>query len=238
MNGSSRSNGSVSGEPDARGDSWSRLALIAANLLPLAGVVLMDWDLLSVLLLYWLETFVICSLAVLRALHHSGGSALGVVLVFLLAFVTLSAGHLAVLVVLAEALGQTDASMPDLSAAADAPLFSALKIIYLGGLEWIADERPGLLLYALPSLLLSRLIGCWPGPGLKADRRLDSAQTILRQALGRVVVLHLALLTGSAMIAALQAGDLLPVLALLILFKLGFDLRDHRQAERAARPAV
>jgi hypothetical protein len=238
MNGTSRSNESVPGQPDGRGDYWSRLALIAANLLPLAGVVLMDWDLLSVLLLYWLEAIVICSLAVLRALYHSGWSALGVVLVFVLAFVTLSAGHLAVLVVLAEALGQAGSSMPDLSAAADVSLFSALRILYLGGLEWIADERSGLLFYALPALALSQMIGCWPGPRITADRRLDSAQTILRQALERVIVLHLALLGGSAVVAALQAGDLLPVLALLILFKLVFDLRDHRQAERVARPAV
>ena len=225
---------SAKADPLSRGHQWSRLALIAANLVPLVGVIFLDWDLLSILLLYWLETLLVFGLALMRAIKHSGGAALGVSVLYLLVFVVLSAAHMTVLVVLAEAVGQTDGSVPNLNQAADAPLFSALKMIYLGGLEWIARERPELLLYALPAQVLSQLIGCWPGPTLAADRTLVSAQAILRQALGRVVILHMALLLGSVVIAAMQARDLLPILALLILFKLGFDVRGHWQAERTA----
>jgi hypothetical protein len=207
---------------------WSRLTLIAANLVPLVGVLFLDWDLLSILLLYWLETLLICALNLLRALNHPAGTTLGSALVFLLVFVVLNAAHLAVLISLAGALGVADEAIPNLSALADAPLFSALEGLYSGALGWIIRDRPELLIYGLPALALGQLLALRERSVLSADRHLDSADTVLRQALGRIIALHLALLLGSVAIAMLQADTLLPVLALLILLKLMFDLQSHR----------
>ena len=44
----------------------SSLVLILANLIPLAGVVLFQWDVLAILLLYWAESVIIGVLNVLR----------------------------------------------------------------------------------------------------------------------------------------------------------------------------
>lgn len=44
----------------------SSLVLILANLIPLAGVFLFQWDLLAILLLYWAESVIIGVLNVVR----------------------------------------------------------------------------------------------------------------------------------------------------------------------------
>lgn len=211
---------------------WSRLGLVAANLMPILGVLFLGWDLLSVLLLYWLENLMLCGLALLRIFSRFGLAAIGTALTFLLIFIVLAASHMAVIVVLAEALGQAGANAPDVSQAADAPLFSALGMIYQGGLSWILLERPQLLFVALPALLASQVFSHWQGPMLAADQLSTSAVGLARHALSHVIVLHIALLLGTAVIAALRVFDLLPVLVLLVLFKLWFDLRSHQEAER------
>lgn len=209
-----------------------QLLLIAANLVPIVGVLFLGWDLLSILLLYWLETLLICILAVLRVLRQSGVRALGGVLVFLLIFLCIGAAHMAVLLVLAEALGETGTAIPNLSAVADAPLFAALQKLYFGSLEWIALDRPELLQYGLPAIAIGQIIGLWPEAKLADDRGPVSDQAILRQTLVRVISLHLALLFGSAVIVALHVDALFPVLALLVFLKLLFDLRSHDRSRQ------
>lgn len=54
----------------------STLVLILANLIPVAGVVLLQWDVLAILLLYWAESVVIGVLNVLRMLTCSGSNLL------------------------------------------------------------------------------------------------------------------------------------------------------------------
>ncbi|MEN1728239.1 MAG: DUF6498-containing protein [Pseudomonadota bacterium] len=214
---------------------WAIAALIVTNLIPLFGVLLLEWDLLSVLLIYWLETLLVCGLTLLRLLLCGGIRALGSMVLFLMAFVSLSAAHMAVIATLADALNPSEL-VPDLSAAANVTLFEALGVLYGGGLAWIGAERPVLLTLVLPALFIGQLVAYWRGPVRRLDQRQSTAQSIMGRALGRVVISHVALLLGSAVIVALGFMDLLPVLALLILFKLLFELRMHRQAEHEAQP--
>lgn len=48
--------------------------LIAANLLPVAGVLLFEWDVSTILLLYWLETVVIGAVNIPKMWMCTGGS--------------------------------------------------------------------------------------------------------------------------------------------------------------------
>jgi hypothetical protein len=45
---------------------WSEFALVAANLVPLAGVLMLGWDLKSIMVLYWAETAAIGIFTVLK----------------------------------------------------------------------------------------------------------------------------------------------------------------------------
>ena len=76
------------------------LALVAANLLPLVGVLLFGWDVASLLFLYWLESGVVGFFNVLRMAQAKGPASLAkVVLIpfFLLHFGLFMGGHLALL---------------------------------------------------------------------------------------------------------------------------------------------
>jgi len=211
-----------------KGHGASLLVLILANLVPLIGVVFFAWDLLSVLLLYWLESLFIAGLGVFQALARRGVRALGSVLLFILVVISLGAAHLAALVVLAQAAGVDERSMPDLSSVSTRGLLDALGAIYAGGLGWIILKRPELLAYGLPALVISRLIQAGQARrSAPPDRGIEGPDP-LRQALRRVIVLQLALLLGSALMVWLQAEDMLAILVLLIVFKLLFDISSWR----------
>ena len=46
--------------------------LVAVNLIPIAGVLWLDWDLASIIILYWLENLVIGFYTLLKMLHLQG----------------------------------------------------------------------------------------------------------------------------------------------------------------------
>lgn len=213
----------------------SLAVMLLANLLPLAGVLWFGWDLLSVLLLYWLENLLFALVAVVRMLRVGGLAALGTVLLLTLVFAALAAVQLEIIAVLARAVGLPVPQALDPAAVADAPLFTALQGIYLAGLQWIIEDRPDLLLTAFPALLLSHLVELLTGPDRSADRVRTTPVAVMRAALGHVAVMHLALLAGATVLALLRAATLTPVLAALVLLKLLLELRVHRRASHLAQ---
>lgn len=202
-------------DPDSR--RRGRLTLLLANSIPLVGVLGFGWDLISLLLLYWMESLVVALIASVRIALAPGRMAVGGLLLFALAFIVLAAAHLVVIVVLADAVGIPTPDALNPAAFADAPLFTALAGIYRGGLGWIVADYPGLLVSAFPALGIARLYGIKARPG--------SASSALRTALLRWIVLHLAVLFGAAAMAALQVQDLVLVLAALVALKTMIDLR-------------
>ncbi|MCA1804108.1 MAG: DUF6498-containing protein [Xanthomonadaceae bacterium] len=44
--------------------------LVAVNLIPIVGVLWLDWDLASIIILYWLENLVIGFYTILKMLHR------------------------------------------------------------------------------------------------------------------------------------------------------------------------
>ena len=54
----------------------SSLVLILANLVPVIGVLLLEWDVLSLLLLYWTESVVIGVMNVARIFASDSGDVL------------------------------------------------------------------------------------------------------------------------------------------------------------------
>ena len=201
--------------PDSR--RRRRLLLLLANSIPLVGVLAFGWDLVSLLLLYWMESLVVAVIASVRIAVAPGRKAVGRSLLFAFAFVVLAAAHLVVIAVLADAVDMPTPEALNPAVIADMPLFTALAGIYRGGLGWIVADYPGLLVSAFPALGIAQLYGMKARPG--------SAYSALRTALLRWVVLHLAVLFGAAAMAALQVQDLVLVLAALVVLKTTIDLR-------------
>src|SRR5688572_2147822 len=72
----------------------SVIVLILANLVPLAGVIFWGWDLLDLMILYWMETGIIGFYAIIQMAIASRWGALFTVPFFVVHFGGFMAGHL------------------------------------------------------------------------------------------------------------------------------------------------
>lgn len=78
----------------------SLLVLLAANVIPLVGVVALGWDLGLILLLYWAESAVILAFSLLKLALTAGKAAFALVPFFLVHAGMFMGGHLLFLLVL------------------------------------------------------------------------------------------------------------------------------------------
>lgn len=192
--------------------------LVLANLLPLAGVLLLRWDVATILVAYWLENGIVGILAVPRmalAARASGSMAQLPVRAIFFAF------HYGIFwfvhgVFVLLLTGTIAASILD-------PVGFAVA-------------EPGILLIAA-ALLLSHLASFLLNyVGRREYERTSlNAQQLLPY--GRVFVLHLTVLLGGFGVIAL--GQPVALVVLLVVFKTIVDILFHVwEHRRAARPAT
>lgn len=192
----------------------STAALVLANLVPLAGVLLGLWSVAEIMLLFWAENVVIGLFQVAR---------MGTVLVLRRAF------GLAVLIPFF---------------AVHYGIFTAVHGMFVvtlfappgtDGLEGAAAllASPAGLLWPLLGLLASHALSFavnFLGGG--EWRRLDGTK-LMTQPYGRVVVLHLVIIAGGAI--TLSLGEPIGALVLLVLLKIAVDVVVHRREHAAPR---
>jgi hypothetical protein len=186
--------------------------LVAANLVPLAGVLFWDWNVFALILLFWMENVVVGALFALRMLcADPADAALRAGKLFLVPFFCFHYGmftavHGTFVFLLFSSGGYPVDGLqllgPALRAAADYDLWlpiGALAASHLFSFAWNYLYRG-----EFRRVRLSRL---------------------MVQPYGRVAVLHIAIIFGG--IAAMALGS--PVWALLVLLalKIGLDLKAH-----------
>jgi hypothetical protein len=210
-------------------------ALLAANLLPLAGVVWFGWSVFEVLLVYWLESGVIGLLNVPKILLATGSGSTNVTF-------RINGRPL-------------DVSPPD---DVDPDAGPRLYLANLGaagffcvhyGIFWVVHGV--FVLYALPGYagvspgadLAAVALGgvamaashggslVWNFVGRDEYRDVSPGQQ-MAQPYRRVVVLHLTIVLGAFAVAS--SGSPFVLVTLLVVLKVGFDvvahLREHRRA--------
>jgi hypothetical protein len=198
--------------------------LVAANLVPLAGVLLWDWRVGDVVILYWMENLVIGAFNVLRILlARPRGSRLAGVAgkVFLAGFFTVHYG------MFCYGHGVFLAFMFPLPGADGRPL--GIDAVVLDMLR-----EPGLLA-AVAALIASHgysFVRNYLGRG--EYRNVDPGKLMSRP-YGRIVLVHLYVIAGGILVHALQS----PVapLVLFVALKTGIDYFMHRRERSVlARP--
>lgn len=216
--------GAAIGRPPWR--SPSVLALLAANLLPVAGVLLWGWSVYSLMVLFWLENIIVGVLSAARMLFVQPAQAglrfakFGMVPLFCVHYGIFTAVHgVFVFSLFGERRGGSGSEAePDAS-----------RVL-------AAIDELGL---ALPvaALAASHLFSfAWNYLWRGEYRRANLAQLMIAP-YGRVVVLHLVILFGG--IAAQALGSPLWALLLLIVLKVGIDLAAHvREHWKAALAGV
>ena len=191
----------------------SGAALVAANLMPLLSVALGWWSTFEVMLLFWAENVVIGLLQLLRfgtvALLCGQVAALGVGVFFALHYGIFTLVHGTFVVALFAPAGSGMTGLPD----ALPLLLSAEGLLWgLGGLA--------------ASHLLSFVVNFIGG----GEYRRMTAEALMAQPYGRVVVLHLTILLGGG--ATMLLDDPAGALVVLVLLKIVLDLRAHLAEHR------
>lgn len=209
----------------------SSVALVAANLFPLAGVLWLDWRVLDILLLYWAESVVIGGVNVMRmATCRSGGLAAAVL------------------------PGRSLADLPPDAAARLAnvpelpfklfliPFFCVHYGMFCWGhlmavVGFFGDSAPGTAEAGLAELWRP---GLWVAVAAIAASHLYSFATnylgrgeytranlmlLMQRPYGRIVVMHVTILLGAGLLIVL--GSPLPMLLVLIGGKIALDLKLH-----------
>lgn len=190
--------------PDDQG-FWPAVSLVVANLVPLAGVIALDWDLGLVMVLFWLENGVVGFYGILRLAALAGWAALGLVPFFLVHFGMFMAGHLLFLILFFVVDDPFDVSW--------AGLGEALQL----GTPWPFVAVAALLVSHGVSFVRNFLLG--------DERRRLTVQNVMLGAYKRVVVLHVTIIFGGVLVMVL--GEPVVALAFLVLLKIGIDLASH-----------
>lgn len=203
--------------------SPTALALIAANLLPLYGVLALGWEVFALVLLFWLENVVIGVLYVARMLCADPGDV--ALWLFKLVLVPFFCVHYGMFTAIhgvfvfslfgdgrfesaADGLWLLDAAVRAVRALGLGPACVALAASHAFSFGW------------------NYLRG--------GEFRGASPQQLMGQPYGRVVVLHLAIIGGGFAVIAL--GSPVWALVVLLVLKIAFDLKAHLREHRPLPP--
>jgi hypothetical protein len=209
----------------------STLILLAANLVPLPGVLFWGWDVFLLLVLYWLETAIMgfwIVVAILIDPHQTiGPTAKQTSRTFLVLFLSAHAGvFMGVHFMFLWAL-----FAGEWTKAVHGPL-DFVRVIVIGSGLWI----PLIALFisrgasTLLPLLNPEILPVWlaPKPVHIADANPFSGQRLLGSFYRRIIIMHLTLIFSG--IVAGAVGSVVP-LVLMIAIKIAIELKLHESAE-------
>ena len=205
------------------------VALVAANLVPLAGVLFLGWSVWTILTLYWLENGIVGFYNVLKMATVTGIGKLGVIPFFIIHYGMFWLVHGVFVLTLP---GLTDFASPDRDLQPIAPLMPV--------------DGPGIVFDVAPtggpdtSSIVLAAIGLFISHGVsfvfnflrRGEQHTTTAMQLMFAPYRRVVILHLTILFGAFAVAAFGA-QLIPLVILIVLktaVDLGFHLGEHRAA--------
>ena len=187
--------------------SPSGLALIAANLIPLAGVLFFGWDLASVVVLFWAESAVIGFYTALKMAVVGKLAALVAVPFFVGHFGGFMVVHF--LFIYSYFVRGVDAAGPAPAAG------GALHNIFIP------------LRLSLAALVLSHGVSFVDNFLRRREYAGTTIKALMSVPYNRIIVMQLALIVGGWIILLLKSP--VPALALLVLFKTALDFMAHRK---------
>jgi len=201
-------------------------ALILANLVPLLGVLYLDWDVGSLVVLYWAENLITGGFTVLRMLVAGRAGALPSILFFCLHYGGFCAIHGVFVVELTQFAGAAASTQPE----QEWP--GPLVLVQLFGnlVQQIVAAAPAQFLWALLALLLSHgasFLLLFLGQG---EYRHSTIRQLMNAPYKRIVVLHVAVIAGGFLVV--KMGSPLGLLVALVALKTGMDIMLHRRAHR------
>lgn len=191
--------------------SGSAIALVVANLVPLAGVLLFGWDLGSIMVLYWIESGVIAFYTVLKIAIVGKLAALVAVPFFIGHFGGFMTGHFLLIYALflrGNSAGWTPGVGAELSAIF-IPIWTSIAALFISH---------GISFY-------TNFLG-------QREYEGASVSGLMTTPYNRVIVMHLTLILGGWII--LLIGMPAGALVVLVVLKTAVDLQAHRREHTVA----
>lgn len=217
----------------------SAIVLVLVNLLPLGGVLALDWQVFDVLLLYWSENVVIGVVNVLRMAMCQPGIGLGrlamaaqgmtdtqratlsqfgaairwfLIPFFILHYGMFCSGHLMAVVSLFGG---------DVATASVQSLFFGMPLHEM----WLSPLWIGIAAIAVSHLY--SFAANYIGTG---EYRRTNLMQLMQRPYGRIIALHITVIAGGALVTWLNGP--LWALVVLIAIKTAYDLRQHSSERR------
>ncbi len=188
------------------------IILILANLVPVYGVLFLNWEVLPILLLFWTENVIIGVFNILKmAICSPASPGQWAAKLFLVPFFSVHYGIFTLVhgIFIFALFGRTvfdEAEVPDLT---------MLRQV-MGNYD---------LMWGLLSLFLSHGISFVINYILKGEYRQSNVNTLMWQPYGRLFVLHLTIVFGGLLVSAL--GSPTGGLILLVVLKMAIDALAH-----------
>ena len=199
--------------------------LLLVNLLPLAGVLLLDWDVAALMVLYWSENLVLGFYTLLKMLVVSPLGALGMGTFFAIHYGGFCAVH--GLFIASILLDAGIDPMPD----EPWPLFLVFPQLLVNVVRQVLEYAPPEWLFAFAALYVSHGVSFVVNFLFGRERDELSLKQLMSAPYGRIVLLHIAILLGG--FAVMSLGQPVAMLAVLVLLKLGLDVGLHLREHRA-----
>ena len=212
-------------------------ALVLANLVPLFGVLYLDWDVGSLVVLYWSENLVVGGYTILKMLLKARGRERFLVLFFTLHYGGFCAIHGFFVLQLTRFAGENWGH----AAAVTWPGPLAILQMAVNLAQQLLSAAPREFLLACLALVVSHGVSFV----LVYLGQREYAHTTMKELMNapyrRIAVLHIAIIAGGFLVASL--GSPMGLLVVLVALKIAMDIilhnRSHavrRQAEENAPP--
>ena len=222
--------------PRKEKDNLSLLALIGANLIPLAGVFFFGWDVTLIVLLYWSENLIagfynILKMALLKVAQKADNF---MKLFFIPFFCVHYGGFCAVhgyFLIHFFKIG-TGSSPFDTGNDWWGPFVFVQLLFSVIAKLWV--NKPPEMLWALIGLFLSHGISFVENFIIGKEYKTLTLEKLMSQPYQRIIVMHIAIIAGGIFVMKLNSP--MPLMIILILLKIFFDLHLHKKSHKIKTP--
>jgi hypothetical protein len=205
-----------------------QIALLLANLIPVFGVLFMDWDVGAIIVLYWAENLVIGFYTILKMLVAGRQDAIGRILFFCLHYGGFCTVHGLFVLKLTEYAGI--AGMPATEPSWPGPLIVLEKFFNL--ISSVLAAAPDEFIWVLLAMILSHGVSfllLYIGQG---EFRETTISKLMKAPYQRIAVLHITVIIGAFLVVKLKSP--LGLLLALVALKTGMDIMLHNRSHRDA----
>jgi hypothetical protein len=207
-------------------------ALVLANLVPLFGVLFLDWDVGSLVVLYWFENLVIGGYTILKMLLKARGRKRFLALFFTLHYGGFCAIHGFFVLQLTRFAGEDWGH----AAAITWPGPLALVQMFVNLAQQVLAAAPREFLLGCLALVVSHGVSFALIYLGQREYEHTTMNELMNAPYRRIAVLHVAIIAGGFLVVRL--GSPLGLLVALVALKIGMDIMLHNRSHAARRDAA